>query len=150
MRIMMMHVDVIHRNARFLGGANYGSREGGDLWYDPLISKHNAFAATLRKNFAAPTGPLLPQNMPGYRASGKYKTVGDPIDTSIHHYLIGANLGLPPRQSLSVFPSVIEFSDYTIGPQPALNLSKSDFSDAEFASTHFPWMVYGAGSAISS
>ena len=84
--------------------------------------------------------------MPGYRASGKYKTGGDPIDTSIHHYLIGANLGLPPRQSLSVFPSVIEFSDYTIGPQHALNLSNSDFSDAEFASTRFPWMVYGAGS----
>ena len=38
----------------------------------------------LRKKFATPVGPLLPQNMPGYRASRKYKTIGDPIDTSIH------------------------------------------------------------------
>ena len=97
----MMHVDVIHHNAQFIGGADYGSCEGDDLWFEPLISKHDAYAATLRQNFAAPTGPLLPQNMPGYRASGKYKTVGNPIDISIRHYLIGANLDLPPRQSFS-------------------------------------------------
>ena len=144
MQIMMMHVDVIHRNARFLGGADYGSRKGGDLWFDPDISKHDAFAATLRKNFDAPVGPLLPQNMPGYQAHGKYKPVGDPIDNSIHHFLIGASLGLPPHQSFSVCPSIIEFGDPTI-TETTLNLSNSNFSDAEFSSTCFPWMMYGAG-----
>ena len=63
----MMHVDIVHRNARFVGGADCGSCEAGDMWFDPLIYKHNAFAATLRKNNMAPMGPLLPQNMPGYR-----------------------------------------------------------------------------------
>ena len=38
MRIMMMHVYIVHRNARFIGGADYGSREAGDMWFDPLIS----------------------------------------------------------------------------------------------------------------
>ena len=47
MQIMMMHVDMIHRNARWVGGADYMSREGGNIWFDPLISKHQAFAATL-------------------------------------------------------------------------------------------------------
>ena len=31
----------------------------------PLISKHYAFAATLRKKYAAPIGPILPENLPG-------------------------------------------------------------------------------------
>ena len=71
MQRMMQHVNVIHWTARFLGGADYGSREGGNLWFGPLISKHDAFLATLRKNFAAPVGPLLPQNLPGYWVYGK-------------------------------------------------------------------------------
>ena len=31
MSIMMMHVDIVHRNARFIGGADYGSCEAGDM-----------------------------------------------------------------------------------------------------------------------
>ena len=67
-RLMLLFVDIVHRNANFLGGADYGSREAGDLWYDRLITQHNAFTHTLRKNFAAPMGPLKPKNVPGYRA----------------------------------------------------------------------------------
>ena len=63
---MMMHVDIAHRNARWVGGADYMSREGGDIWFDPLISKHQAFAATMRKKYAAPIGPVLPEHLPGY------------------------------------------------------------------------------------
>ena len=63
----MTHVDIVHRNEKLIGGANYVSCEASDMWFDPLISKHNAFAATLRKNHSAPMGPFFPQNMPGYR-----------------------------------------------------------------------------------
>ena len=67
MRIIMMRVYIVHRNARFIGGADHGYREAGDMWFDPLISEHNSFAATLIKNHVAPMGPLLTQNMLGYR-----------------------------------------------------------------------------------
>ena len=68
MQITMMHVDIIHRNARWvLSGADYMSRESGNVWFNPLISKHQAFTATLPKNFAAPIGPILPQHLPSYR-----------------------------------------------------------------------------------
>ena len=67
MIIMMMHVDIVHRKTRFIEGADYGSHEAGDMWFDPLIYEHNDFAVTLRKNHASPMGILLPQNMPGYR-----------------------------------------------------------------------------------
>ena len=43
------------------------SQEDGNVWFDPLISKHQAFSATLRKKFAAPIGPILPQHLPGYQ-----------------------------------------------------------------------------------
>ena len=62
----MMHVDIVHRNARFVGGADYGSRESCDMWFYPLISKHNAFATMLRNNHASPMGLFLLKNMPGY------------------------------------------------------------------------------------
>ena len=78
-------MSVVHRNAHFLGGTEYGSREGGDLWFSPLISQHDAFAVTLHKNHVAPVWPLLPQNMPRYRVSRKYKMVGDPTDTIVRH-----------------------------------------------------------------
>ena len=109
MRIMMMHIDIVHRNARLLRGADYGSSEAVNLWFDPLISQHDTFAATLRKNHADPVGPLLSNNMPGYRASGKYKLVRDPIHTSVNHFLVGAAAGLPQQRCLQICPSVIKF-----------------------------------------
>ena len=93
---------------------------------------------------STPVGPLLPRNIPDYRAHGKYKTAGDPIDTGIHHFLIGAAMGLLLQHPFSICPSIIKFSDPT-KTVTTLNLSNIGFSDAEFASTHFPWMVYGGG-----
>ena len=56
-------------------------------------------------------------------------------------------MGLHPLQSLSIFPSIIKFHQPTEQEAyyPALNLSNSNFSDADFLSTRFPWIVYGAG-----
>ena len=39
------------------------------IWFDPLTFDYNAYAATLQKKFAAPLGPIFPENMPGYRCS---------------------------------------------------------------------------------
>ena len=44
------------------------SRKGGNIWFDPLISKHQAFAATLQKKYAAPIDPIPAEHLPGYRA----------------------------------------------------------------------------------
>jgi hypothetical protein len=89
MRLMMMHLDVIHRNAKWLGNADYLSRFGGEIHYDPLISGYEAIAAQLRKNHAAPIGPLLPQNMPGFR---KRRASKSPRVSSAHSDgLVGAS-----------------------------------------------------------
>ena len=78
----MMNVDIVHRNARFIGGADYGSREAGNMGFHPSISEHNDFAATLRKNHAAPMGPLLPQNIPGYRKL-RAKRIENPTNSTL-------------------------------------------------------------------
>ena len=110
MYIMMMHVDVVHRNTRFLGGVDNASSEGeGDLWFDLLISQHDAFAATLCNNHAAPIGSLLSQIIPGYQASGKYKTGGNHIDASVHYSSINAVVSHPPGHNISI-PSLTSLS----------------------------------------
>ena len=124
-----MHVDIFHRNARFIGGADYGSREAGDMWFDPLISEHNAFAATLRKNHVSPMGPLLPQNMPGYRKprakrsktpmNSTLKMENDPSDDEDEMISLSV-LSNKLRQvkyfpSLSIIPSRFELHDQARG-----------------------------------
>ena len=113
MRIMMMQVNMVHTNTRFLGDPASDSRKGGNRLFDPLISQHDAFVATLHKNYAAPDGPLLLQNMPGFKVSGKHKTTGNSIDTSVRHILIGAAKRPPSMHSLFTCPSIIKFHSPT-------------------------------------
>ena len=82
MKFMIMHVNIVHSNARFIVGADYGSREAGNMGFHPSISEHNDFAATLRKNHAAPMGPLLPQNIPGYRKL-RAKRIENPTNSTL-------------------------------------------------------------------
>ena len=45
-----MHLDSVHGNVHFFGGANYGSHEGGNICFDLLISQYDillsSFATT--------------------------------------------------------------------------------------------------------
>ena len=86
--------------------------------------------------------------VPGFQAHGKYKTVGDPIDTPIHHFLTCRSMELSHWQSVSIYLSI---GHHVCRPTkreasyPPLNLSNSDFSDTELVSTRFHWMLYDVG-----
>ena len=67
MGLNLMHVDIIHRNAKWIIDADYMSRHGGSLWFDPLLAEYDAFAFQQRKRFCPPMGPIVPSNMPDYR-----------------------------------------------------------------------------------
>ena len=84
MRIMVMHMDVVHRNVRFLGGTDYGSQEGGNLWLDFLISQHNTFAVILHKNHTTPYWASSALEHARLLSLQKYKTSGDRINTAVH------------------------------------------------------------------
>ena len=67
MRLMLWSVDIVHRKADHLVDANFFSRLGGDLCYEPLVKEYLNFTINLRKLYPPLTGPILPENMPGFR-----------------------------------------------------------------------------------
>ena len=66
MSFMLWSMDIVHRNAKYLGDADYLSRCGADLCYDPLVLEYLNFTTNLRKLYSVPSGQMLPENMPGY------------------------------------------------------------------------------------
>jgi hypothetical protein len=68
MRFMCWDMDIEHRNDVHLTDADYWSRLGVDICYDPLLKDYIERANFLRKKFPAPTElPMLPENQPYYR-----------------------------------------------------------------------------------
>ncbi len=68
MRLMCWDMDIVHRNDIYLADADYWSRLGEDICYDPLFKAYLDFDRGLRETFPAPTElPMLPENMPYYR-----------------------------------------------------------------------------------
>ena len=61
-------MDIVHRNNIYMTNANYWSRLGEDICYDPLFKSYLDFDRGLREKFPAPVDlPMLPENMPYYR-----------------------------------------------------------------------------------
>ena len=132
------------------------------MWFDPLIYEHNAFVAMLRKNHVAPIGPLLLQNMPGYR-NPRYKRSETPTNSNLTmeddplddddgivslSVLSNELCQVKYFPSLSIIPSYFELHDQARGEATMreLNLDNRGFSEAEFRSTIFIWMLYGFNS----
>jgi hypothetical protein len=68
MRLMCWDVDIVHRNNIHLIDADYWSRLGADICFDPLFKYYLDFDRGLREHFPAPTPlPIKPENMPYYR-----------------------------------------------------------------------------------
>ena len=69
MRLMCWDMDIEHRNAHHLMDADYWSRLGVDLCYDPLLKDYIQQAQSLRKANPPPLAlPMQPENMPYWRA----------------------------------------------------------------------------------
>jgi hypothetical protein len=68
MRLMCWDVDIAHRPDVELIDADYWSRLGADLNFDPLYRKYLELTRQTRKSHPAPTDlPMRPENMPYYR-----------------------------------------------------------------------------------
>ena len=68
MRLMCWDVDIVHRNDIHLTDADYWSRLGADICFDPQFKGYLDFNRSLRAEFPAPTDlPMRPENMPYYR-----------------------------------------------------------------------------------
>ena len=137
------------------------SGKGGNIWFDPLISKHQTLAATLRKKYAAPIGPIPAEHLPGYQAprtpasSNHVSTetlIDDEYDSDDQLMSMAITLvqmmGPHDTPCLSIVPSTFEMHVPRVqnAQMPSLNLSNSELSQAECRSTRFPWILYGFNS----
>ena len=60
-------MDLYHRNAEWLISPDYFSRLGVDMEFDPLSRVYVEQAAEFCRLYAPVSGPMRPENMPGYR-----------------------------------------------------------------------------------
>jgi hypothetical protein len=68
MRLMCWDVDIVHRPDTELVDADYWSRLGVDIDFDPLFKEYLGFTRQIRHSNPAPTDlPMRPENMPYYR-----------------------------------------------------------------------------------
>ena len=67
MCLMCWDVNIVHRNDTYLTDADYRSRLGADICYNPLFKSYLDFDRRLREKFPVPTElPMMPENMPYY------------------------------------------------------------------------------------
>ncbi len=68
MRLMCWDVDIVHRPDSELVDADYWSRLGANIDFNPLFRDYLDYTAKLRKSNPAPADlPMRPENMPYYR-----------------------------------------------------------------------------------
>ena len=77
---MLWPVNIVHQRAHHLTDANYMSRCGADLCYDPLVLEYLNFTTNLRKCYTPVEGPILPQNVPGYVRPRVHRAPAGSID----------------------------------------------------------------------
>ena len=85
MRLMCWDVDIVHRPDQELVDADYWSRLGTNIKFDPLFQDYLQYVKGLRKSHSAPTDlPMHPENMPYYRGPRvqSVTTTEDAIDTN--------------------------------------------------------------------
>ena len=85
-------MSIIHCINKWLVNADYFLRSGHDLCFDPLYSEYLRFSSKLRRLYPPPEGPMLPENMPGYRTPRRAKA-------SAHAGAISASTTLIPSQA---------------------------------------------------
>lgn len=162
MRIMLWSCDIVHRNAEHLGDADYLSRLGADLDYDPLVRTYLNFTTRLRELYPPVDGPVRPENMPGFRGpriasqpspaapvnvatiSHLANSVQDPHIVPILHSIVLNESG-GHAHCLETVPVVFGF--LTQQPTtPGITLHGDNIPILASELTTFSWVVYGFNS----
>ncbi len=69
MKLMIWKMTIIHHNNDWLVDADYRLRKGKNLCLDPLLDENAKQTSNLKLKHPAPTGQVLPQNMPNFMGS---------------------------------------------------------------------------------
>jgi hypothetical protein len=147
MRLMCWDMDIVHRNDIYLANADYWSRLGEDICYDPLFKAYLDFDRGLRETFPAPTDlPTLPENMPYYRGPRVVSPPSaDEQTTDVNHCQSLFTQVLTHESNglchLSVNP--IKFGEFdTVTPSEGHASTNHEFSCYAQQVLRFSWAVY--------
>ena len=152
MRFMCWDMDIEHRNDVYLTDADYWSRLGADLCFDPLLKEYIQQIAAIKSRTPSPTTmPPAPGNMPYYRGP---RLPALPIDTQSvdamaeSHFITQPDDGLPALglQHLSNYPVRFGLSQPAPATNPSAPLYNSDVTCAASILSLFDWAVYGFNS----
>ncbi len=166
MRLMGWDVDIVHRTNDYLADANYLSRLGADLCYDPSFQHYLYLVAELCKKHPPPTDiPMQAANMPYYwgpRIPSEHCPAGTSTDTmmqevdgqaeehvdAIASALISSIITQGDKGNTSLCNWPLQFGPLTSGNNKGSvrALYNSEFPTLAYQSMHFTWAVYGFNS----
>ena len=144
MRFMCWDMDIEHRNDIHLTDADYFSRLGSNLCYDPLLRDYIQRVDAIKQDNPSPSAlPIEPQHMPYYRGPRLPKFVPDTV-SCVATPLAPTNTG---SQHLANWPISFGFSAVPLSPDlPIKSFYNSDLSTTAGLLSHFDWAVYGFNS----
>ena len=86
MRLMCWDVDIVHRPDTELVDADYWSRLGVNLTFDPLYRKYLQLTRHMRQSTPAPTDlPMRPENIPYSRGARIQKPSPEAVSADTHY-----------------------------------------------------------------
>ena len=145
MRLMCWDMDIVHRSGPTLGDADYWSRLGLDVCYDPLLRDYVQRINSLKKAFPPPTElPMRPENMPGFRGPRLPKLPSSPSTDT--HAMAALSTILLNDSNGHVFvenvPVMFGSCDF-VCEHNTLALHNDHLPRAAKHFTQFDWAVYG-------
>jgi hypothetical protein len=147
MRLMCWDVDIVHRSEHYIADADYWSRLGADLCFDPLFKKYLELTRSLCAENPPPTSlPMQPENMPYYRGPRVTTPPDDTADTTdaAHCQAIASALLIDDCRGLCHLSNVpVKFGDFEKATlQTARVLHNDEFPCYAQQVLQFNWVVY--------
>jgi hypothetical protein len=153
MRFMCWDMDIVYRNNNFLANADYCSRLGTNLCYNPLLRTYIQQVHAIKLRNPSPTDlPMLPENMPYYHGHCVRNDNGSSDATAST-----ADVCTPPicnetgLQHLAIWPVFFGLNpgvpSFTINPTVrAQTLYNFDLTSAAGLLSCYDWAIYGFNS----
>jgi hypothetical protein len=140
MCFMCWDIHIEHHNDIHLAGADYLSRLGSDLCYDPLLRNYVERVWAIKHAHPSPSAlPMEPKNMPYYQGPHLPKN----MPTSSSALFVSPVTITPGSQHLMNWP--VSFGFFTLmmdSDHPVQSLYNSDSSNTAGLLAHFDWAVY--------
>ena len=149
MRLMCWDVDIVHRPDTELVDADYWSRLGVDIKFNPLFREYLEYTRQIRHSNPAPTDlPMSPENMPYYRGPRFQRTTSTGSDNADTLHIqslltdITTSTGWGHTHLSNVPLRFCETAPEVLTAMPSRTLLNSELALYARQATQYDWAVY--------